>query len=230
MLIYPQTTIFLYTDGLTEAENAQHDQFGKERVVSKTEEMLAAQEHKPLPLISAVQEDVNAFVNGAEQSDDMTMLAIQYTKEVHAELHQRSITLPNDVNAVPELAQFVEEMCELSGFDPSETMMLNLAMEEAVVNVMHYAYPIGTHGDILVEATLNEERLKFTISDSGKPFDPTAKEDTDISLSAEERPIGGLGIHLVRQIMDSINYERLGGKNILTLRKQLNKNTITTEQ
>ena len=230
VLILPQTTIFLYTDGLTEAENAGHDQFGKERVVATTTEMLAANEHKPQPLINAVHDAVSAFVDGAEQSDDMTMLAIQYTKETHAELQHRSITLPNDVNAVPELAQFVEEMCEVSGFDPSETMMLNLAMEEAVVNVMHYAYPIGTRGDILVEATVNDLRLKFTITDSGKPFDPTAKEDTDISLSAEDRPIGGLGIHLVRQIMDSINYERLGGKNVLTLRKQLNKNIKTTEQ
>ena len=227
VLISPQTAIFLYTDGLTEAENARHDQFGKERVVSRAHELQAENVRNPQQLINAVHDSVIAFVNGAEQSDDMTMLAIQYTKESHAELHHRSITLPNDVNAVPELAQFVEEMCELSGFDPSTTMMLNLAMEEAVVNVMHYAYPIGTQGEILIEATLNDARLKFTIIDSGKAFDPTAKEDTDISLSAEERPIGGLGIHLVRQIMDSINYERLNDKNVLTLRKQLN-NTITT--
>jgi sigma-B regulation protein RsbU (phosphoserine phosphatase) len=64
-------------------------------------------------------------------------------------------------------------------------------------------------------------RLKFTIVDSGSPFDPTAQEEADTSLSVEDRPIGGLGIHLVRQLMDSINYERTEGKNILTLRKKL---------
>ncbi|MBP5712599.1 MAG: ATP-binding protein, partial [Prevotella sp.] len=64
-------------------------------------------------------------------------------------------------------------------------------------------------------------RLKFVISDHGTPFDPTEKEDADVTLSVEERPIGGLGIFLVRQIMDSVNYERLKGMNVLTLRKFL---------
>ena len=67
--------------------------------------------------------------------------------------------------------------------------------------------------------------LKFVISDSGTPFDPTAKAEVDTTLSAEERGIGGLGIHLIRQIMDTINYERVDGKNVLTLRKKLTKNS-----
>jgi sigma-B regulation protein RsbU (phosphoserine phosphatase) len=67
----------------------------------------------------------------------------------------------------------------------------------------------------------NEQYLKIVINDWGTPFDPTAKGDVDTTLSAEERPIGGLGIHLVRQIMDSINYERTDGKNVLTLRKKI---------
>ena len=101
------------------------------------------------------------------------------------------------------------------------TMSMNLALEEAVVNVMSYAYPQGIIGNVKIEAKANEKRLKFTLSDTGTPFDPTKKEDADISLSVEERPIGGLGIYLVRQIMDSVNYERIGGKNVLTLRKSL---------
>ena len=67
----------------------------------------------------------------------------------------------------------------------------------------------------------NEVQLKIIITDSGKPFDPTTKEKIDTTLPAEERMIGGLGIHLVREIMDSINYERTNGKNVLTLRKKL---------
>jgi len=134
---------------------------------------------------------------------------------------QRSIVLSNDVDDVPHLAAFVDEVCEAVGFDMSTTMSINLALEEAVVNVMNYAYPQGTKGDVNVEAEANDKRLKFVITDSGTPFDPTAKAEVDTTLSAEERPIGGLGIHLVRQIMDSINYERIDGKNILTLRKKL---------
>ena len=102
----------------------------------------------------------------------------------------------------------------------SLTMSVNLAIEEAVVNVMNYAYPAGTEGDVQVDAFSNGEILKFVITDWGKPFDPTTKEDIDITLPAEERVIGGLGIHLVRQIMDSSNYERIDGKNVLTLIKK----------
>ncbi len=103
----------------------------------------------------------------------------------------------------------------------STTMGINLALEEAVVNVMSYAYQPGTTGNVNIDAMANESRLKFIISDWGTPFDPTAEKEVDTTLSAEERPIGGLGIHLVRQIMDSINYERIDGMNVLTLRKKL---------
>ncbi|MBQ8065733.1 MAG: ATP-binding protein [Prevotella sp.] len=149
------------------------------------------------------------------------MLAIQYTKRQLAVRLQRSITLPNDIEQVPQLAAFVDGVCEAVELDTSLTMSINLALEEAVVNVMTYAYPAGKQGHVDIEAQANDERLKFVISDTGIPFDPTAREDADTTLSAEERPIGGLGIHLVRQIMDSINYERVDGKNVLTLRKKL---------
>ena len=139
--------------------------------------------------------------------------------------YQRQITLPNDVQEVPQLNVFVDEVCEQVDFDMSTTLKLNLAIEEAVVNVMNYAYPAGEKGDVDIEAMINDEYLVFVISDSGTPFDPTAKAEVDTTLSAEERGIGGLGIHLIRQIMDTINYERVEGKNFLTLRKKLTKNS-----
>lgn len=139
--------------------------------------------------------------------------------------YQSHITLPNDVQATTELGMFVDEVCENVGFDMSTTFKLNLAIEEAVVNVMSYAYPAGTKGDVDIDAEADDEQLKFVISDSGTPFDPTQKGEVDTTLSAEERGIGGLGIHLIRQIMDTINYERVDGKNVLTLRKKLTKNS-----
>ncbi len=138
--------------------------------------------------------------------------------------YQSHITLPNDVQATTELGMFVDEVCENVGFDMSTTFKLNLAIEEAVVNVMSYAYPAGTKGDVDIDAEADDEQLKFVISDSGTPFDPTQKGEVDTTLSAEERGIGGLGIHLIRQIMDTINYERVDGKNVLTLCKKLTKN------
>ena len=139
---------------------------------------------------------------------------------------QHSITLTNDIQQVPQLADFVDMVCEEVGMDMAVAIQMNLAMEEAVVNVMSYAYPADTVGDVTIEAATIADQLQFTIIDSGTPFDPTAKEDVDTTLSAEERPIGGLGIHLVRQLMDSINYERVDGKNVLTLRKKFDKPSV----
>lgn len=96
-----------------------------------------------------------------------------------------------------------------------------LAVEEAVVNAMNYAYPIGAKGDINVTAQATERCIKFMITDEGKAFDPTHGGNADTTLSAEDRPIGGLGILLVQQLMDAINYERHDGKNVLTLMKVL---------
>jgi len=103
------------------------------------------------------------------------------------------------------------------------TMQMNLALEEAVVDVMSYAYPEGTKGYVDISALSESDCLTFVISDSGKPFDPTTKGEVDTTLPAEERSIGGLGIHLVKQLMDSIQYEYKDGHNVLTLKKRIKK-------
>jgi sigma-B regulation protein RsbU (phosphoserine phosphatase) len=102
-------------------------------------------------------------------------------------------------------------------------MEIKVAVEEAVVNVMKYAYPPEQRGDVTIEAASNDVRLKFTIIDSGKPFDPTIQAEVDTTLPAKERSIGGLGIHIMRQNMDSINYERMDNLNVLTLRKRIKR-------
>lgn len=132
----------------------------------------------------------------------------------------RKLVLPNDIATIPQLNEFIDTIAEEVGLDMSLTMSLNLALEEAVVNVMDYAYPEDQRGDVDIEVTADQQWLTFVISDTGIAFDPTAKEDVDTTLSAEERPIGGLGIFLVRQLMDVIDYKREGDKNVLTLRKK----------
>lgn len=136
---------------------------------------------------------------------------------------KRRLVLPNDVQEVPKLAGFIDEFCETCGIDMSTTMSLNLAIEEAVVNVMDYAYPNGGKGDIYIEAECDNDVMTFIIRDNGIPFDPTKASEVDTTLSAEERPIGGLGIHLVRTIMDTEEYSYTDGQNVLTLKKKLNK-------
>ena len=219
--IFTGTTIFLFTDGLTEAEDATHAQFRMERVNDVAAHALADHQQEPRQLIGVMTDAVHQFVGDAEQSDDLTLMAIQYIKKQRDVKMRRSIVLPNDVQEVPKLTAFVDAVCEAVGFNSTLTMKMNLAIEEAVVNVMNYAYPRGTKGDVTIEALSNDVRLKFTIIDSGTPFDPTGHSDVDTTLSAQDRPIGGLGIHLVRNIMDSINYERIDNLNVLTLRKKL---------
>jgi anti-sigma regulatory factor (Ser/Thr protein kinase) len=136
------------------------------------------------------------------------------------ELNQ-SITLPNDIAAVPQLTSFVDNVCSRLNIDGSTVMQMNLALEEAVVNVMNYAYPKGTKGDVDIRALCDGAQMKFVLIDSGTPFDPTKHQTPDVQLSADERAIGGLGIFLVTQIMDNVSYERRNEKNILTLCKNL---------
>lgn len=133
----------------------------------------------------------------------------------------RNLTLPNDINTIPQLNEYIDSVCEDMGLDMATSMSLNLALEEAVVNVMSYAYPEGTKGTVNIETIADNTQITFIISDSGKFFDPTAKEEVDTTLSAEERPIGGLGIHLIRQIMNHVVYERKDDKNILKLTKNI---------
>ncbi len=140
---------------------------------------------------------------------------------------QRSLILPNDIETIPQLNEFIDIFAEEIGLDMSLTMSLNLAIEEAVVNVMQYAYPKEHKGEVEIKILADNEWLTFIITDSGVAFDPTTQDDADTTLSAEERPIGGLGIFLVRQLMDIIEYKRNNDKNILTLRKKLGStNTV----
>jgi anti-sigma regulatory factor (Ser/Thr protein kinase) len=142
------------------------------------------------------------------------------TIKQHGESLQRSITLPNDIATISQLSEFVETVCEEKGLDMALTMNLNLALEEAVVNVMSYAYP-DSQGNVKVDIMIDDQKVVSTLTDSGIPFDPTQKGDVDTTLPAEERPIGGLGIHLVKQIMDKVSYQYVGNQNILTLEKNI---------
>lgn len=134
---------------------------------------------------------------------------------------ERHLLLQNDVRQIPQLADFVETIAQESNLDQALAMTLNLALEEAVTNVIMYAYPKGSQGLVDLEAIVRKDSLVFILSDSGKPFDPTAAPKADISLDVEERPIGGLGIYMVMNIMDSVAYRRENGRNILTMTKKI---------
>jgi anti-sigma regulatory factor (Ser/Thr protein kinase) len=132
-----------------------------------------------------------------------------------------NITFKNDITEISRLAGFIDEVAEKFSLPMDMVFSLNLVLEEAVTNVIMYAYPKEEHEFIYLSADIQDGSLVFVLTDSGKEFDPTLMPDADITLSAEDRQIGGLGIFLIRQIMNEVKYERIDNKNVLTLEKKL---------
>lgn len=211
-------TLFLYTDGLTEARNPQGELFRLSRVM---ETLKGCNGLSPTEIVAKMTDTIRHYMNGTPQSDDLTMMAIRYSPVEHNNVIHEELVLDNDVRQVTELNNFVKRVTSQLNMESSLAKSLRLAVEEAVVNAMSYAYPANMVGQITVCAMSDGGTLRFVISDSGVAFDPTETQKADTSLSANDRPIGGLGILLVRELMDSINYERVNGKNVLTLIKRL---------
>ena len=135
---------------------------------------------------------------------------------------EKKLVIKNDISEISKLATFIGELSEELDFTPELNFNLNLVLEEAVSNVILYAYGKEEQKDISLVAYLSDNNLVFVLTDSGMEFDPTKVPDADVTLSAEEREIGGLGIYLIRQIMNTVEYQRIDGKNVLTMGKQLN--------
>ena len=133
----------------------------------------------------------------------------------------KKVVIKNDISEISKLAIFIDELSEELDFTPELNFNLNLVLEEAVSNVILYAYGKEEQKEISLVAQSCDNNLVFVLTDSGTEFDPTKVPDADITLSAEEREIGGLGIFLIRQIMNTVEYQRIDGKNVLTMRKQL---------
>lgn len=134
---------------------------------------------------------------------------------------EKSITLKNHLSELERLTLFLDEVIEELELDMGLGMNIQLALEEAVANVIMYAYPADSEQDFTVKVLRDTRGLSFWLMDHGVPFDPTLLPDTDVTLPAEERPIGGLGVFLVRQIMDEVSYTRLGNENQLFMWKKI---------
>lgn len=134
---------------------------------------------------------------------------------------EHTIALKNTIEEITRLHTFVEEVGETYELPMKVVMNLNLALEEAVTNIIMYAYPPKQTAQIYLTAKEQDGRLVFILTDSGQPFDPTQVPDADVTQAADDRKIGGLGIFLIRKIMNEVKYERIDEKNVLTLEKEL---------
>lgn len=134
---------------------------------------------------------------------------------------KKELRLKNQVEELARVNQFNDEISDELGLDAELRMNLNLVMEEMVSNVIFYAYPEGKVADIELMAESDGRELTFTLSDQGKEFDPTMREDTNLDVNPMEREIGGMGICIVKSIMNEVTYQRLGDRNLLTMKKNI---------
>ena len=132
---------------------------------------------------------------------------------------RKEIRIKNRISELEHVAQFIEEIGEELGLSMELQMNLNLVMEEMVSNVIFYAYPQEADAEIELVAKSDGKELTFVLTDQGREFDPTAKEDADPNVNPAEREIGGMGIFIVKNIMNQVTYQRLDGKNLLTMTK-----------
>jgi len=140
---------------------------------------------------------------------------------------RKILRLRNQVAELQRVNEFVEEIGQELNLDMELQMNLNLVLEEMVSNVIFYAYPEDSDSEIELEAESDGKELTFLLSDSGKEFDPTLKEDADPTVNPVDRQIGGMGIYIVKNIMNEVTYQRLEGKNLLTMKKAIRNHQVS---
>ena len=135
---------------------------------------------------------------------------------------RKELRIRNQMTELEKVNQFIDEISEELGLSMELIMNLNLVMEEMVVNVISYAYPEDTDAEIELLAKSDANELTLVLSDQGKEFDPTTKKDSDMSVNPAERELGGMGIYIVKNLMNKVTYQRLEGRNLLTMTKSIN--------
>ena len=169
-------------------------------------------------ILEIVRADIDKFVGDAPQFDDITMLDMVLKAKAKRNKMKEMRIAADDQN-MEKVNEFVHS-CLPKDCTSEVINKIDLAVEEIFVNIAHYAYN-PTVGEAWISASFDEGVLTVAFKDNGKEFNPIAKEDPDITLSAEEREIGGLGIFLTKKFMDSVNYEYKNNQNVLTIRKKI---------
>jgi len=176
-------------------------------------------------LIRGVLGEVKRFASGAEQSDDITALAIHYLSgDNHDDTTMSkpmAIPFKNKLSEIERLGQVMEEFAELHHLPPNLVFEINLALEEILTNVISYGYDDSNEHEILIRLSCKGGEITAEVEDDGRPFNPLEAAEPDTDKPLEERPVGGLGIHLVRKFMDDVEYKRQQGKNLLAMKKRI---------
>ncbi|MDR2362853.1 MAG: SpoIIE family protein phosphatase, partial [Spirochaetaceae bacterium] len=216
--------LYLYTDGVNEAMNGEGEQLGNDRFLERVN---AFRDLPPEEFDGAVRRELALFVRGAEQSDDITTLAAAYTGKHSGDpgqtldappVFEREITFPAVLDNLDRLLEWIEITLEDYSCPAKTGRQIAIVTEECFVNIVHYAYP-GKTGEVILRAGRTGKALALQFEDGGIPFNPLEWPDPKIKGSIEERTIGGLGIYLVKTMMDHVTYQRLNDRNLLTIFK-----------
>ncbi len=213
----PGDTLYLYTDGVTEACDDKDELFSEERL----QEMLSG----PLPgtlkgLVEETLRRVRDFSGTMPQADDITLLVLRYYGAGGDEKKKggTALTLANNLSELPRLQTALAEFAEKGGLSKGILHDLELILEEIVVNIISYAYAEAARHEIFLTLATEGNDLVVRVQDDGRAFDPLKVPEPDLNVPLEARPIGGLGMHLVRNLAREVRYERVQGRNILTLK------------
>jgi sigma-B regulation protein RsbU (phosphoserine phosphatase) len=211
--------VFVYTDGVTEAMNAGSELYTEERL----KELLSSRTFSSVE--EAVQigtDDVWAFQGDAEQADDVTVLSVLYAgRTEETDSRRLELKIVNRLEEIARVSDAINVFAERHGLDSKTRRQLNVVFDELLNNTISYGYEDDDEHEIELTIAVSSGRLYVTISDDGRPFNPFEGGAPDTGLSVEDRPIGGLGVHLVRNVMDRVSYERRGANNVVLLEKQL---------
>jgi sigma-B regulation protein RsbU (phosphoserine phosphatase) len=207
--------IFVYTDGVTEAMNKNHELFGEKRLLKALNDKPDASVRE---LLEHMKESIDAFVEDAPQFDDITMLALQYNGGSNME----ELTIEATIDNIPAVTEFVDRKLEELDCPMKIQAQIDVAIDELFSNIAKYAYnPDTGPATVRVEVENDPMAVIITFIDHGMPYDPLSNKDPDVNIGLEDRMIGGLGIFLVKKTMDDISYEYKDGQNILKIRKNI---------
>lgn len=202
----PGDSIYLYTDGVTEANDINGKLYGDNRLLKTIQ---SANESSPKEVCKTVENDVKIFANQAEQSDDITMLCFKLN---HMKT-QNSITVYPDIKSLNTVNDYICEKLNKINVSTSVLNKVQIIIDEIYSNIMNYS----NAKKLEVKYSFDKEHLVLEFSDDGSQYDPTKKSDPDITLSADDREIGGLGIYMVKKTASSLDYKYENCKNILQI-------------
>ncbi|NLA69735.1 MAG: SpoIIE family protein phosphatase [Clostridiales bacterium] len=218
LALEPGDKILLYTDGVTEATDSYNALYGDDRLLSLICENYSS---SPLSICNAVLSDIDTFVKEAPQFDDITLLCFEYNGENDSD--ENSIELPAVITNIAKVTDFVEDKMSSSGFPAKFISQINIVIDEIVSNISNYAYTPNTGSvEVCLKISDNPHAITLSFIDNGIAYNPLERTDPDITLPESKRQIGGLGILMVKNIVDEISYKRCDGQNILTISKVSN--------